>query len=216
MQLPDPNASSDEHKRFARYVSRKLRRAKLTALEALIADVLVTLGLRKAAVEAAEDAAIDALADRDGVDDDGDDKVQQTALTIRSRTLNGAKEEPYTLVFPEGVDGVLDLPIAGISAGLRGLGKRLEQHFPETDPVRADVPVLNDFAARFDAARAAADDADTAVANARGALESTKLQLRTLLERIYGELVASLGRRAAERFFPKRTRKGATPPTTPA
>ncbi len=45
----------------------------------------------------------DALADRDGFDDDLDEAAQASRLHLAARRLDAVKGAPYTLIYPDGV-----------------------------------------------------------------------------------------------------------------
>lgn len=214
MQLPDAKASPEEHRKFSRSVLRRLRRAKMDARAETIVRDLVAMQAKVETLSSAEDAYADALDDRDLVDGEADEQVQQAALSIRSRSPNAAKEEPYTLVLPDGVDAVLDLPVPGIAAGLRGFARRLAANLSVGDPALFVIPTIEKLAGDYEQARAVAEDAEVSLANASASVDASKTHLRRTLERTYGELVAELGRKKAERFFPRSRRKAAPQATT--
>src|SRR5262245_12408938 len=103
MQLPASTSSYQTRVRYGRYVARRLRRGKHTRLadEAITA----TSALREAgrAWDDTEDAAQDALADRDAADDDLDVAAQEARNSLAGRSLDAVKQEPYTNIFPQGI-----------------------------------------------------------------------------------------------------------------
>jgi hypothetical protein len=220
MQLPRANSQYAVRVRYGRYVARRLKRG---GLGPLAEDVLhTTQSLRAAgrAVEDADDAVQDALADRDGADDDLDAATQHARNTLAGRAVHAVNEEPYTLIFDRGVGYYIAAPLDQETARYGELVERLEAHLPASDEVRrtavkAVKKGLKDF-----------EDATKALAHARSAalMETTKLHHATekwerQLEKCYGLLVADLGKAAAERFFPRARTISSTatdePVTTP-
>ncbi|MBK9263209.1 MAG: hypothetical protein IPM54_25825 [Polyangiaceae bacterium] len=204
MRLPDPDASHNERVRYGRYVGRRLRRAKRTQL-ATDADAATALVLQRG--REWEDAAgpvQDARADRDAADDDLDDTAKDGRARIAGRSVNAAKEPPYTQIFPDGIDYYTAAPLDQEIARYGQLISRMNEFLAPSDEVRtAAVPALTAGIAAFKAATEAVEQALTAQSIASTRLQQAEDAWATLMTKIYGALVADVGKQAAERFFPK-------------
>lgn len=222
MRLPPESASYRSFVAYGRYVTRRLRRAKLTDLASDAEQS--TLALRDAgrAVEDAEDLVQDALADRDAADDLLDATAQNNRAALAGRSAQAEREEPYTLIYPRGIGYYIAAPIAENARRYGELVERLKEHLPKADPARnATITTLNAGIKDFDAASRAVEAAETAETRARTKLTSLKRSFARQMEKTYGAVVAEVGKRAAEQFFPKSrvTRapaRGDREPTPPA
>ena len=204
MRLPQGTAHYSVRLRFGRYIARRLRRARFTSpatdLDTANAAVLVT----GRAWEDTDGPVQDALADRDAADDDVDTATQDARVNLAGRSANAVQEEPYTLVFPDGVGYYTAAPLDQEVARYKELKLRLEEHLPAEDPVRtATVNVIDSALEVFQGASGALSDAKT-----QETLASTRLVSATdawvrQVEKTYGFLVGELGRTRAESFFPR-------------
>lgn len=213
MQLPTSSSSYRTRVRYGRYVARRLRRSKLTQL----ADdaTTVTNALREAgrAWDDADDAIQDALADRDGADDDLDVLAQEARAMLAGRGADAAKRSPYTDVFPGGISYYTAAPLDEEVKRYTELKARLTEHLPAADEVRKKAVKgieagLKDYGAAVqavDAARTAESLAATRLAKATDAWAKQ-------MEKSYGALVSEVGRAAADRFFPRVARKASAEP----
>lgn len=209
MRLPASSSSYRQRVRFGRYVASRLRRAKLTQIAADVVSITQKLREEGRAQEDAEDATQDALADRDGADDDLDSAAQEARANLAGRSADAVKREPYTHIFPSGLAYYTAAPLDEEEKRYGELKKRLVEHLPADDEVRkrtlkAIDAGLKDFtrgSTEVDAARTAESLAATRLAKATDAWTRT-------IERAYGALVAEMGRAAAEQFFPRARSKG--------
>lgn len=213
MQLPQINAAYSQRVRYGRYTARRLRRAGFTALAKEVLDASVKLRTLGRALEDADDLVQDALADRDGADDGLDSAVQDARAALAGRSARAVKEEPYTSIFPDGVDYYLDAPVNEEAERYNLLVSRVKEHLPKSDAVGKklvkDVPAgLTAYAGGVKALAAAR----SAEALADGKLKSATSAWNKLLERTYGTLVAKVGKFAAEQFFPKQSKKAKAEP----
>ncbi|MDP3273557.1 MAG: hypothetical protein Q8Q09_00075 [Deltaproteobacteria bacterium] len=217
MQLPRENSGVLARVRFGRYVVRRLKQAKLDTLAKDAERVTTAL---KAAGRAHEDAlepGQDALADRDAADEALDTVAQNARANLAGRSKNAAREEPYVLIFPEGISEYIAAPVDEEEARYRKLIARVQKHLPAKDPVRVGVvPAieagLKQYAAALKDLHRAEESADTAAVALRRASTAWTRQL----ERIYGALIAEVGKSAAEAFFPRtRTRREPPEPREP-
>lgn len=204
MRLPVESTSYRQRVRFGRYVARRLRRAKLQQLAQDAAGATTTLRELGRTWEDADDAIQDALADRDGADDDLDDAAQEARANLAGRSADAVKKAPYTSIFPQGLAYYTAAPTGEEEKRYIELKKRLAENLPAHDDVakktnKAIDAGVKDFAMavkELDAARTAE------------ALVATKLATATdawsvLMDKTYGALVAEVGRGRAEKFFPR-------------
>jgi hypothetical protein len=211
MRLPHVNASPHDRVEYGRYVARRCRRAGLAELAdgALAASAALRDAAR--AVEDAGDPVQDGLADRDAADDDLDDHAQEIRLGLASRSVSAARERPYTDVFPKGIDHYLAAPIGQQVARYSELADRLDG-LPETDAARPGAAVIRTGLAAWEAALVPLTEARTALSIARTARDAATDDWSRQMERTYGALVERLGKRRAERFFPRhRTARSEAP-----
>ena len=95
-------------------------------------------------------------------------------------------------------------PLKENEARYKELITRVQANLPEDDPLRA--PLIDAVSAgleEFTQARAELAKARTAYAMARTESDAVEDEWDTLMEKTYGLLIADLGKKAAERFFPK-------------
>ena len=204
MKFPQENAGYPLVVKFARYTARKLRTSGRTEMANDIASMALGLRAKGRIWEDAEDAVQDALADRDSADDALDAMAQEGRNTLAGRSVSAAREEPYTLIYPDGIGYYIAAPQDAEVARYRELMLRIESHLPDGDVVLAQTSegVTTGLAA-FSAGVAALDETETTKLLARTELERANRNLRRQLEKTYGVLVVELGKMRAERFFPK-------------
>ena len=204
MKLPQENSAYSVAVKFARYTARKLRTNGRTAMANDLVSMALGLRAKGRSWEDAEDAVQDALADRDSADDGLDATAQSGRNTLAGRSVTAAREEPYTLIYPEGIGHYIAAPQDAEVARYTELKRRVELNLPEGDPVRAQTALgITTGLAAFSGGVAALDAAETSKSLARTELERANRNLRRQLEKTYGVLVTELGKQSAERFFPK-------------
>lgn len=211
MYLPPASAHYSRRVRVGRYVERRLRRAGRVDLADSVKAATTAVRQCGRLLEDADDPVQEALADRDAADDQLDDLAQDARAALAGRSADAAKKPPYNLIFHSGIGyytaATLDqeVPRYGELAG------RLAEHLPETDEVRkATIPALQAGIAAFTTASETLTKARTEEALAGTRLDAAEESWERLLTKVYGLLVADLGKAAAERFFPKKpkTKKG--------
>jgi len=219
MQLPPENSAARVRVKFGRYVQAKLKRAQLGELAQTVRAATDRLKQAARDDEDQEEAETMARADRDGVDDIGDEAVQNVRNQLAGRSVRAMREEPYTIIFAEGVDHYIAAPLDEVDGRLGLLTARLERNLPADDPALA--PTLAAIAQVRTDWKKAVDE--LATERTKGTLTGDALASATeawerQLEKTYGALIERFGRRRAERFFP-RTRRGEVvdePTPTPA
>lgn len=208
MQLPPATSSYRVRVRYGRYVVRRLRRAKQDQLAADAATVTNALRENGRSWEDADDAIQDALADRDAADDDLDSAAQIARNALAGRSVGAMQESPYTDIFPAGIGYYTAAPLDEEVKRYGELGERLTEHLPATDQVRKTaVKAIDAGVTDFEAAVKQLDKVQTAEALASTRLSKATDAWTKQMEKTYGVLVAELGRTAAERFFPRMSRR---------
>jgi len=185
-------------------IPARLRRDKRTALAADVESATNKVRAYSRALEDANDPVQDAMADRDAADDSLDLAAKTARASLAGRSVEAPRSAPYTLIFPEGIEyytaATLDQEIVRYGE----LTSRLEEHLPETDQVRKDaVPVITAGVADFAAASETLNKTRTDEALAETRLNAATDAWDRLLTKVYGTLVAEVGKAAAERFFPR-------------
>ncbi|UQA57951.1 hypothetical protein [Polyangium aurulentum] len=204
MRLPPPSAHYSQRVRYGRYVARRLRRTKRAALAADVEAATNELLKLGRAVEDADQPVQEAMADRDGADDDLDLATQNARAALAGRSADAIKRAPYTLVFPEGIAYYTAAPLDQETIRYGELRRRLEEHLPADDSLRKDtVATLNMGLDTFSAAMEALGQARTEAALAETRLAAAEDAWGRLMTKIYGSLLGELGRAPADRFFPK-------------
>ena len=210
MRLPSPSASPRQYVRFGRYVARRLRREKLIQLADDVTSATSLVRDAGRAWEDADDGIQDALADRDGADDHLDSAAQLARANLAGRSVDAVKKAPYTAIFHAGIGYYTAAPLAEEVKRYDELSKRLVEHLPEGDDVRArTTKAIAVGLADFVEASTTLEGARTAEGLAGTKLAAATDAWTTLLEKTYGALVAERVRAEAERFFPKTRGKAA-------
>ncbi|MBK8213750.1 MAG: hypothetical protein IPK71_08365 [Myxococcales bacterium] len=209
MQLPKDSAHHTSIVRFVRYLARKLKRAGHNALAKDTTAAAHKLREAGRAWEDTDDAVQDALADRDGADDDLDGVAQSVRATLAGRGASASKEEPYTRIFHDGIGYYTAAPLAEEETRYEELSERITKHLPANDSVRKTAPAaIKKHLAEFKAAASALDKAERARGSARTDLEHTKRDTIRLVEKVYGALLTEHGKGKAETFFQKSAKSG--------
>lgn len=207
MQLPKESAHFSSVTRFVRYVSRRLRRAGKESLAKALLAAGITVREKGRAWEDTEDAVQDALADRDGSDDDLDLIARGVRTTLAGRSLTAVNEEPFILVFHDGLAYYTAASLEDEESRYNELSERLVAHLPANDTVRKTTPAqIKKGVAAFKAAEADLAKAERARGIARTELESVTRNALRQLEKVYGAIMAEEGKAAAESYFPKSSR----------
>ena len=202
MQLPYKSAAYPHRVAYSTYVERRLRRDGFDALAEQVRQArtsLLTLG------RAWEDAALpiqEALADRDAADDALDNFAQQLRFELAGRALNATLVAPYTQIFPDTLKYYTSANLDEQVARYAELKTRLTTYLPAEDPLLAKVPTLDTLLSGWTSACTSLDQARTQESMARDQLEASTQSWETLMQQVYGELVAARGKKGAEAFFP--------------
>jgi hypothetical protein len=160
-----------------------------------------------------EDAAgpvQDARADRDAADDDLDDIAKNSRANLEGRSDNAEDEAPYTQIFPDGIDYYTAAPLDQEVFRYGQLISRINEFLPVDDEVRMPaIPALSLGIDAFQTAADAVNEALTAQSVAATHLQTAEDAWAILMTKVYGALVADVGKKEAERYFPK-MRSGTT------
>lgn len=213
MRLPSPSAHYSQRVRVGRYVARRLRQARKQPLATSLESATNALKLAGRAWEDSEDSIQDALADRDGADDDLGKLAQTARAALAGRSLDATKTAPYIHIFPDGITYYTRAPSGQLGARYEELLKRLTAHLPAKDPVL--VQSQKEIKVGLDAHAKAMSELTRL--RTEQSLLSTKLAAETAtwnqaVEKIYGTLIAEVGKSSAENFFPQIRVKAVTKP----
>jgi hypothetical protein len=211
MRLPQQSAGYGVRVDFGRYVEGSLLYARLGELAGPVKQVAQKLKTAGRTWEDAAEPVQFALAERDAVDRDLDLLAQHVRLALASTGTAAMREEPYTSVFPFGIDYYASAPLDEQESRYSELVERLEAHLPADHPLRLEaVPKLQAGISAFADAEKRVAAARRAQALARTAVDAAAESFDRVLERTYGALIERYGRKAAETYFP-RFRRGRAP-----
>ena len=202
MKLPQKSAAFAHRVAFSVYVERRLRREGLETLADEAASLRSTLTRLGRSWEDADVPIQEALADRDATDDALDTLAQLIRLTLAARSVDATEKAPYTQIFPDALRYYTQAPLDAQTARYGELKLRLEANLPAGDPLLAQTQSLDALLATWDAQVSALETARTQERMLRDQLDATSAEWDSLMERVYGTLVAEKGRKDAERFFP--------------
>lgn len=204
MRLPDPNATYTEKVRYGRYVGRRLRRAKRNGLATDVEATTTALLLRGREWEDALGPVQEARADRDAADDDLDDAAKEARARLAGRSADAVKKAPYTLIFTDGIEYYTAAPLDQEIPRYGQLIARLNEFLPANDDVRTStVPIVTAGIEAFQSATKEVEQALTAQSLAATRLQHAEDAWAVLMTKVYGALIADIGKAGAERYFPK-------------
>lgn len=204
MQLPPENAHYSQRVDFGTYVVRRLKRAKFTAL-ATDAELATSVVKSKGRLwEDAKGPVQDALADRDAADDNLDDHAKNLRNSLAGRSVPAITEAPYKNIFPQGIGYYTAARLEDQMSRYTEFGQRVGAHLPDNDALKQPALSANSQGlSDFGAASTALTQARVQETMAKTELDATEESWNRLMEKIYGLLLSELGRKAAERFFPR-------------
>jgi hypothetical protein len=207
MRLPQAKAGYETRVRYGRYVVGRLRTAGRTENAAAVEAATREMKDAGRGVDDALEPVQTALAARDGLDDGLDDTAQMFRLKLASTSVDAMKKAPYTAIFPKGVDYYTAAPLAEQVSRYKELATRVAQHLATDDALKtATIDAVNGALDSYGAAVTQLDAARTALALARTKRDAAVDAWTTLVERMYGALVADYGKKKADRFFPRASR----------
>jgi hypothetical protein len=204
MRLPPEKSAYEQYITYGRYVTRRLRRQKLTTQAQDVEAVTLKVKTLGRAWEDSAEPLQDGLADRDGEDDNLDIIAKEIRQVMASRSLDAIRKTPYTEVFPQGAEYYTAAPLDEEEKRYGELQTRLDQFLPEGDALRARIEEIKKGVAGF---REASDEVDArrgAQAIARSKLDSAIDSWRSYMSKLHGALVSQFDKTAAERYFPKK------------
>lgn len=204
MRLPPPSAHYSQRARFGRYVTRRLKRARLASLAVDAEKVTASILALGRAWDDADGPVQDALADRDGFDDDLDLAAQDGRVKLAGRGADAERTAPYTLIFQKGLIYYTAAPLDEEDSRYNELKGLVSEHLPADDVVR--VAMVTSIDTGLEGFGNATRDLTTA-RNAE-TLAASRLAVATdawtrQMEKTFGALVTEVGKARAEKFFPK-------------
>ena len=198
------DSSSDVVLAWAGYPRAKLyAKSETRDLARLIDAGVATLKAEETAYVSARETMNASLALRDLANDTADETVLGVGYLLKR--LERSPSRWTKQIFPDGVSEVIYGPVRGQPSDMEQLAGRL---------ANADDPELRGSASivletgialrdRNDAYDASRDQVAVAYSNVLDA----RVELIRAVERVYGQLLSRYGKKAAERYFPKRSRK---------
>lgn len=218
MQMPKAGSSTPLYVSFGQYVIGRCVRNGARELTTPLHQVDTRLVTVTRALEDLDAPLALAVANRDAVDDELDDVARWGRLQLANRSLDATATEPYTKIFGEGIGEFTKAKVGEGRIAFDELATRFETFLPEEDPLRVEVvPKLTALLVEWEAAVKAVEDARKAVSIARIERESTVSAWEKVVNDTYAALIARVGKKKAERFFPRRSRgkKAPTEATAP-
>lgn len=208
MKMPHAASSAFRRYLFGRNVASRLARARQAELLARVNGVNAAL---LAAWRADQDARVpveEATALRETLDADLDRTARLVRKDLASRSLRAEREAPYTLVLPLGIQEYVQAKLADQVPVYRRLCSRLLAHLGPTDPMCVSaIPEIESHIVAWTEAVDALDRASRDLDLVRTRLAVAEQDWARTIERVYGTLIASVGKPEAERFFPKAERR---------
>lgn len=203
MRQPPLESAFFRYVLYARYLIYRLKRAGRTDDANLIATLLARVKTLGRAWEDATEPVQDYKAERDIADGALDHMARAILHVLSGRSLNARKESPVMDIYPEGLRPYTHATLEDEAATYRLLHSRMGTYLPADDPLRAsEMPALLDAITVWEKASTALSERRNEETLARQALDSSVAELRASVESVYGRLIADLGKKQAEPFFP--------------
>lgn len=212
MRTPSPTESTERLRQLSIYTEAQLGAdAQAKDLVQPLQQARAELETAEKARQTAEDAATAQMALRDGSDRAADDTVRDFYLDVRAADgKGGGKAGPLQKSYlPNGLSGITHRPVAAQIAAMRVLAGKLIGTADAA--LAAHGPGI---ASAADALEQSAEGYEVAVQGvgiAYGQVVVARTAWIRIYEKTYGELIARVGKRAAEAFF-KAPKKLPTPP----
>jgi hypothetical protein len=207
MQLPKEGSSVSVLRQFTAYTVRRLRTAKLTTEAQDCVAILRALRDAAGRVEDAEEPYVEALADRDAVDETADAAAEEASRVVAARQPDGKAKAPWNIIFKQGVTYYLAAPNQEQVKRYTELADKLDANLPAGDAVRASVvPRIRGAMEQWGGTEKALMAAVNTVVQRRVERDVAEAAWRQHMDRLYSALRRDLGKEAAERFFRRSTR----------
>ena len=207
MRLPSESARYELRVRYGRYVITRLRQAKHNEMAGSAEKVTNRVKKTGRAVEDASEPVQDALAERDYFDGELDDTVQGFRLKLSAVSVDAVKKPPYTQICPQGIDYYTAACLSDQVPRYKELVTRIVQHLPGGDELRGPAEkALTAGVEGFEVSTARVAEARTALSIARTDREAAEDEWDDMMEKTFGLLVAEVGKKKANRYFPRAKR----------
>ena len=146
----------------------------------------------------------DAYADREGADAVLDNGANEGRRILISRSAEAATTAPYTTIYHSGPGYYTNAPVAEEIARYQEMVQRLMEALRPDDALVLNlVPRINEGITAYQAAATALQQVRVASALARAALDAAVDDWRRQMERTYGFLIGEIGKKEAEKIFPR-------------
>ena len=207
MRLPSESARYELRVRYGRYVITRLKHKKHNEMAASAEKATNRVKKTGRAVEDAAEPVQDALAERDYFDGELDDTTQAFRLKLSAVSVDAVKKPPYTQIFPQGIDYYTASCLSDQVPRYKELVTRIVQHLPGGDELRGPTEkALTAGVEGFEVSTAKVAEARTALSMARTDLEAAEDEWDTAMEKTFGLLVAEVGKKKANHYFPRAKR----------
>jgi len=205
----DTDASPEARIAAGYYLARRLQRVGEGTRSENVLAAVETLKSQKRVAEDTAEAVEMGYADRDAADDDLDAVATQVGRLIVGDDVTLRKQPPYSLVFPDGMEGVTEAPISSNDTAYRLFGVRVTEHLPADHAGRVLVESqLPKLLAEFGSMTASLDVAIGRRAALEAKLEGAELEFDQQLEKLFHSLAQTYGTQRARKFFaPPRKKK---------
>ena len=194
-----------------RYVTAQLRQQGYVSLteDTQVATTQVKEAGRK--MEDSLEPIEEAMARRDSAESALAESAQEFRLKLSARSLKATSEPPYTHIFPKGIRYYTSVPLDQVTPRYGELLARTAAALPEDDVLRQTVTeAVTAGLERFSSAVDEIAAARTVASIARTQCNEIRRKWNDQMFRVYGALVAELGSRGADRFFPRPQRRAGT------
>ena len=203
MQKPPATAAFIHRVQFGVSVFAACTRKKRTELAARAQAAAYDVKVKGRLWEDSQDATVQQIALKNGVDADLDTCAQDIRFEMARRGRNAVNEAPYTRVWYNGVEYYTGAKEAEELARYTELASLLKANLPETDPIIVKhLPRLEALLAEWTSALANKNAAEASEKQARLTLDEAQAAFDATMDQIYGTLFAELGRKGADRYFP--------------
>jgi hypothetical protein len=204
MKLPQPAAHYTHRVRSGRYTTARLKKARRTDQAASLEQATNKVKTSGRKVEDSMDAIDTATAFRDAADGDMDDPTKHFRKQLAARSVRADKEPPYTAIFPQGIGYYIAATVGENVNRYNELITRVEANLPADDALRiALIPAIKAGIEEYKTASEDLAAARIALSMARTESDIAQDEWEILMVKIYGNLIADLGKQAAEKFFVK-------------
>ena len=207
MRLPRVDSAYETRVEFGAYVGARLEAAGFAELASTVAESTKNVKSLGRALDDLEEPLQRVIALRDACDDFLDEAAQTLRKKLAASSLDAEKKLPYTGIFPSGVGHYIAAPLDKQMPRYQELLQRIGEHLASDAIGEEAVAVIKPRLEEWQGHEARVGEQRNAVAIARTRLEAGEEDWARIVSRVYGTLFADLGKKRAEQFFPRATRR---------